>query len=380
MIERVITHHIQRAARKYPILSITGPRQSGKTVLAKSVFSTYAYFNLENPATRSFAHNDPQGFLAQDTHMIIDEIHHAPDLFSFMQVLVDEQVRKKFIITGSQNFLISESISQSLAGRVAIFKLFPLSMVELKKATLLKGNVLEQIFTGFYPRIYADRLDPASWYDNYIQTYLERDVRQLKAIENLSVFQRFLALVAGRTGQILNMSSLAADTGISVTTVENWLSILEASFIIFKLPPYFANIHKRIIKAPKIHFYDSGLVCALLHINSVEQLGSHPLVGNIFESFVVSEYMKQSLNAATRPNMFYLREKTGKEVDLITQQGKQQQLIEIKFGQTFHEEFVANLQYVEALFKKPMKKNIVYGGDTSQKRSQYTVIGWKEIF
>jgi predicted AAA+ superfamily ATPase len=375
MIYRFLQNTLQKDADKYPVVSISGPRQSGKTTLVKEVYKDYRYFNLENPDTRAYAEQDPKGFLAEATEMIIDEVQRVPELFSYIQVIVDEDKNRKFILTGSQNFLISERTSQSLAGRVISFRLLPLSLGELRDSDYFEVDLLNVLFKGLYPRIYDRELDAQRWYDEYIQTYLERDVREIKEIGSLSDFQRFMTLLAGRTAQILNISSLANDVGLSPPTISSWISILEQSYIIHKLPPYYSNISKRLIKSPKIIFVDPGLVCALLGINSAEQLKTHPLVGNIFETFVVSEYRKKFINT-DRVQLMYFREKNGNEVDLIFEKDQENHLVEIKYGATYQEKFSKSLYYVENLLQKSFNKVVVYGGNETQNRSDLQVLPW----
>jgi len=280
MIPRQVSEKLKRS--QYPVILVTGPRQSGKTTLVKHIFPKYLYQNLEIPETRIFAREDPKAFLDQAEKMVLDEVQNVPNMLSYIQGIVDGNKDRHFVLTGSQNLLISEKISQSLAGRAAITQLHPFSLEELRAVKLLEQDLITQIYKGFYPRIYDEKLAVDRWYDNYIQTYLERDVRKIKNIGDLSRFQKFMGLIAGRTGQVLNLSSLANDVGASVPTIKSWISILEASYIVFKLPPFYNNFNKRLIKAPKIHFYDSGLVCALLNINSPKHLRNHPLIGSIF--------------------------------------------------------------------------------------------------
>jgi len=290
MIPRELEKKLKELIQSYPVIALTGPRQSGKTTLVQELFGkTHKYVNLENLELRNFAKNDPKAFLQENQYpLIIDEAQYAPDLFSYIQVIVDENKKQgQFILTGSQNFLLLEKISQSLAGRVSIFHLLPLSLKELKEAHYNPLNLEELLFTGFYPKIYDQKLEPKEWYSNYIQTYTERDVRTLKNIQDLGTFQIFLKMCAARTGQLLDLTSIGNDCGISHNTVKDWLNILEASFMIFLLRPHFKNFNKRLVKSPKIYFYDSGLLCHLLGIESPEQIRTHYLKGGIFESFII---------------------------------------------------------------------------------------------
>jgi len=379
MIKRDISSKIIQASKKIPVISITGPRQSGKTTLIKKLFADYQYFNLENPSIREYAENDPQALLNENKKLVIDEIQQVPKLFSYIQVLVDEDKTKKFVISGSQNFLISEKISQTLAGRVAIYKLLPLSIPELSRHRSLKTNLHSQIVTGFYPRLYDQKLNPNDWYQDYTSTYLERDVRLIKSITNLSLFHGFLKLCAGRTGQVLNLSSLANDAGITVNTVKAWLSVLEASYVLFKLPPYYKNFRKRLTKSPKIHFYDSGLVCSLLGIKTAQQLKQHPLIGNIFESFIISEYLKTSHNFRRGTDYYYFRDKTGNEIDLLYEEKNKLNLVEIKSSQTYQPNFQTAFDYFSKISQEKTINRIVYGGNKSSQRTNFKLCAWKSF-
>jgi uncharacterized protein len=379
MISRELSQGLLTKAIGYPVISVTGPRQSGKTTLIKDLFPNYTYTNLESPDIREFASSDPRTFLSQAKKMIIDEIQRVPELLSYVQVYVDEDSERRYVISGSQNLLISDKVSQSLAGRVFIANLFPLSLHELASADLIKPTLVSQMITGFYPKIYHESLDPSLWYKNYIQTYLEQDVRNIKNVDSLSIFQKFLGLLAGRTAQILNVSSIASDTGISIPTVQSWLSILEASYVIRLLPSYHNNWTKRIIKAPKIHFLDTGLVCSLLNINKTSELAQHPLVGSIFESFVFSEFVKSKENLQITTNMYYWRDKLGREVDLLLDMGNATEAIEVKYGQTIGKDFFTHIDYYKNLAQRDTKGVVIYGGEGIHSRGDFSVRGWKEI-
>lgn len=370
---------IKKSIEKYSILFITGPRQSGKTTLCRNVFKDFVYKNLEDPETRLFAKNDPKNFLSENKKIVIDEIQRVPELLSYIQVLSDDDNKKKFVLTGSQNILIANKISQSLAGRVAIYNLLPFSMSELKNTNFQINDLYKQIFYGFYPRIYNKNLDPSEWYKNYIQTYLERDVREIKNIINLIDFQRFLRLCAGRTGQILNLLSLSKDVGVSVNTIKSWLSILEATYIIYLLPPYFRNFNKRIIKSPKLYFYDCGLVCSLLGINNVTQLKTHPLIGSIFETLCIGEILKQNYHKNMNINFYYWRDKTGNEIDVIFEKNNIINAIEIKLSKTFLPEFVNNLNYLEKITKSTISKKIICTSEEDIKYKDVTMQNYKNI-
>ena len=384
MIPRILAPIIQARAQNTPVVAILGPRQSGKTTLSRSIFPNHLYVTLEKPNIKEFALADPEGFLnfyKNDHGLILDEIQNAPDLFSYIQGIVDENpIPGYFVLTGSQNFLLSEMISQTLAGRIALFTLLPLTQDELQASNYLAPNAITAIFKGSYPRIYDENVAPNEWLSDYIQTYVERDVRLMKNVGDLGIFQQFLKLCAGRIGQLVNLESLSNDCGISVPTVKSWLSILEASYIIFQLKPHHANFSKRLIKSPKIYFYDTGLACALLDIDSPEQLSNHYLRGGLFECYVISEIMKVYYNVGRRPHCYFWRDKTGNEVDCILEKGIALTPIEIKAGQTINSDFFKSLLYWNNLSNTLAKDNIViYGGAESQDRSNGHVFGWNNF-
>jgi len=343
MYKRTIAPILTRFSKIYPILGITGPRQSGKTTVAKMLFPDLPYVLLENIDIRIQAQNDPRAFLKQyENGAIFDEIQHAPELLSYLQGIVDASPTKgRFVLTGSQNFALTSHISQSLAGRVGMTTLLPLSLAELNQF----DNINELIFSGGYPGLHALQINPLDFYPSYIQTYLERDVRQLKNIENLGQFQTFLKLCAGRVGQIINLSSLALDCGISHTTARQWLTLLEASYVIFFLQPFYRNFNKRLIKMPKLYFYDTGLACSLLGLEKSTQLESHYLNGALYENLIILELLKGRLNRALPPNLYFWRDRTGHEVDLIAEWGGQIKAIEIKAGSTFQPDFIKGVRY-----------------------------------
>lgn len=384
MIPRNLKLKCEQLAKQYPVIALLGPRQSGKTTLAMSIFSAHEYVTLEDLDIREFAKTDPRRFLKTFQNkkgVILDEIQHVPDLLSYIQTYVDQNpVSGAIILTGSQNFLIHQAISQTLAGRIAILTLLPLSIEELNAHHLLANSADDLLFTGFYPRIYAKKLSPAEWYTNYVSTYVEKDVRMIKNIPDLLTFQRFLKLCAGRIGQLVNFSSLGNDCGIDQRTVKSWLSILEMSYIIFLLPPHFENFSKRLVKMPKIYFYDPGLACSLLGIDSVEQVKSHYLRGGLFESMIISDFIKQKYNAGVLPRIYFWRDKHGHEVDCIIEQKNQRIPIEIKSGQTISSDYFDALSYWNTLAKAPISSGyIVYSGEEKQEREKGTVISWKKI-
>jgi len=368
--KRIATKKIQELAAQFKIIAVTGPRQSGKTTLVKDLFKHKPYVSLENPDTRRFAIEDPRGFLEQyKDGAVFDEVQRTPEIFSYLQEITDNSKKPgQFILTGSNNFLLQENIAQSLAGRVAFINLLPFSIGELYTAA---GKVPEEnniIFNGLYPPVYDQHIHPQDWYPNYIRTYVDRDVRQIKNITDLIVFERFMRLLAGRTGQELNLTSLGVETGVDTKTIQSWIGILESSFIIYLLKPHFRNFNKTIVKRPKVYFYDTGLVCSLLGITSEAQLTNHPLRGSLFECLVVTELVKKRTNAGVPINLYYWRDKTGHEVDVIVDNGDTLIPIEIKAGKTINTEFFKNLLYWNGL--SGMKKcYLIYTGDELQKRS-----------
>jgi predicted AAA+ superfamily ATPase len=383
MIPRTLGEKIVSWAEIFPIVSLTGPRQSGKTTLARAKFPDYAYVNLENLDDRLAAEEDPLHFLRphSDSGIIVDEVQKAPSLFSYLQAIVDESGKMgKYVLTGSQNFLLLEKITQSLAGRVAVCNLLPLGLTELIGSDLLDEDLNRVMFSGGYPVLYDRHIPPSDYFPSYVQTYIERDVRGISNVGNLSTFQRFVKLCAGRVGQLLNLSNLGTELGINYKTVRSWISILEASYLVFLLQPYHKNFNKRLVKHPKLYFFDTGLLCALLDIQSPEQLDSHYLRGNIFESFIVAEHIKSRLHAGRRPNAFFWRNSTGHEIDLILEAGAELWAVEIKSGETLNTDFFKGLKYFKGLSSVPDENlYLVYGGDRNLTRKHGQVIGWKSI-
>lgn len=383
MIPRALSRKLKQAAKQFPVVTLTGPRQSGKTTLVKHLFPSKPYVSLEDPDTRDFALSDPRAFLKKyESGAVFDEIQRTPELFSYLQGVVDREGKKGlFILTGSQHFLLLERIAQTLAGRVSLLKLLPFSLEEIRPASLRPKSPEEAMFKGFYPRIYADGIPPRDWYPAYIQTYLERDVRLMKNVGDLHTFQRFLKMCAARTGQLLNLSSLASDCGITHNTAKSWVGVLEASFIVYLLPPYHRNFNKRLIKTPKLYFYDPGLVSSLLGIEDKKQLETHPLRGSIFETMVMTELVKSRFNQGLAPNLYFWRDKTGNEVDCLIEKGSNRILpVEIKSGQTITHDCFKGLQHWFKISRTP-KKNafVVYSGEERQERDLATVVGWREI-
>ncbi|MCF7800027.1 ATP-binding protein [Candidatus Babeliales bacterium] len=373
---------------RFPVIAILGPRQSGKTTLAIKAFKNHVYTSFEDPKTRELAENEPEKFfgLYQNDHgIIIDEFQNVPKILSYIQLEVDTKKRPGyFVLTGSQNFLMNQGISQSLAGRVGILTLLPLSLNEMNESKLTPKSVDELIFKGFYPRIYSESFPPDQLYPSYIQTYIERDVRQLSNVGDLNAFKKFVKLCAGRVGQILNLSELAGVSGMSVPTMQRWLSILEASYIVFLLQPYANNFSRRIIRHPKIYFYDMGILCYLLDIESPERLAIDRLRGSIFENFVIADLCKQYFNIGKQPPVYFWRDKNGAiEVDCIVDDGRKLFPIEIKSGESIALDFFSNLKKWNALAHAaaiPLGKSfIAYGGEKSQGWDDWATIGWRDL-
>ncbi len=382
MIKREIQNKLLSLANKYPVVSIIGPRQSGKTTLVKYSFPEKSYISLEEPDNREFAQTDPWGFLSTYPEgAILDEIQRAPELFSYIQTVVDNKNQPgQFIVTGSNNYLLHEGISQTLAGRTAILTLLPLSKEELVAAGYKVNTLEDLLFTGLYPRIFDQHIEPENWYSNYIQTYIERDVRLIKNISDLNTFQRFVKLCAGRIGQILNLSSLGNDCGITHNTAKSWISILEASFVVFLLQPHYKNFSKRLIKQPKIYFYDPGLASSLLGIDNKNQLDTHYLKGGIFETFVLSELYKYRFNLGLRPNIYFWRDNHGNEIDCIIESGDKLIPIEIKAGKTINEDFFKGLRFWHKIASEETQQGfVVYGGDKTQNRKHGQVTSWRHL-
>ncbi|MBN1973038.1 MAG: ATP-binding protein [Sedimentisphaerales bacterium] len=397
MIKRHLQAVLKDSARMFPVITLTGPRQSGKTTLARATFTKAHYVSLEDPAQRTLALDDSKGFLSQfgTEQVILDEAQRAPDLFSYIQVVVDENdIPGQYILTGSQNFLLMEKISQSLAGRCAIHHLLPFSRLELIGAKPIdpenitslprlhrKKQTIPELFnilwTGGYPRIHDKHIPPQQWLANYIQTYIERDVRSIENVSDLETFTRFVRLCAGRTGQILNLQSLGNDCGIDGKTTKRWLSILETSFVIKLLRPYNKNFSKRLIKSPKLYFLDSGLLCYLLGIRKPDELMVHSSRGAIFESWVISELYKSYYHTGRQPAMYYLRDSNNNEIDLVIEHGPKIVPIEIKSGQTINSEFFKGLEYWRRVTgQADCPAALIYGGDTPNVYKNIKIIPW----
>lgn len=382
MIQRSLTQKISDLKEKFPILTLTGPRQTGKTTLLKSVYKDVPYISLEDIDNRNLASSDPRGFLENYPNgAVIDEVQNVPELFSYIQGIVDSK-DIHFALSGSQNFQLIEKITQSLAGRTASLKLLPFSYTELTQNNDFSfANYDEIVFKGGYPRLYDKNIDPIDFYPNYISSYIERDVRQIKNIENLNAFTTFLKLCAGRTGQLLNIQSLANDASISPKTAKSWLSVLEASYIIYLFQPHYKNFNKRLVKAPKLYFYDTGLASSLLNIENVNQLSSHYLKGGLFENYVINEFMKIRFNSGKKSNLFFWQSKEKKEIDIIAEQGDVLLPFEIKSSKTRLPNLLQNLQYWKKLnnIEDSKQLNVIYGGDENVTTSKGNYVSWRNI-
>jgi predicted AAA+ superfamily ATPase len=384
MIRRDCEGSLKRLAEGFPAVSVIGPRQSGKTTLVRSVFPEKPYVLLEDPDTRAFAEEDPRSFLSQfdATGAVFDEVQRVPSLFSYLQGILDKSDKPgHFILTGSQNFLLMESISQSLAGRVGIIRLLPLSMRELTREGLAVLPYEEYLYRGFFPRLYNSTLEPSDFYSSYIQTYIERDLRQLKQVQSLSTFQTFMKMCAFRTGQVMNYSSLAQDCGITHNTAKEWLSLLETSGIIILIRPHHKNFNKRLVKMPKLYFTDPGLAAHLAGIQSSDNVRYHSMKGGLFESLIISEFLKCRYNRAKESNLYFWRDRHGHEIDcLIEYQGRDLIPVEIKAGRTANKDYFKEISYWNSLSgNTPDRSFVVYGGDQSQKRTGGRLIGYAHL-
>lgn len=365
LIYRKLADEIKRLTPFFQVITITGPRQSGKTTLCKELFPDYIYINLEDVSLREQIQRDTKGFFSQyPKKLIIDEAHHYPELFSYIQVMVDADPEKHFILTGSSNFSLLEKITQSLAGRTAILTLLPLSLHELGQEMIKDISTETLILNGGYPAIWSKCIPRDALYKNYYTTYIERDVRQIINIKDMSLFQTFIRLCVGRIGTEFNASSLSGEVGVSANTINSWINTLVASYIVYMLPPYFANIGKRLVKASKIYFYDTGLAAYLLGIENEKQLSTHPAKGALFENMVVNEYMKNRLNRGKDPNLYFYRDKNQKEVDLLHTHANDIYAYEIKSSQSFHKDFFKGIDYLKGIFSERLTRTaVIFDGD-----------------
>ncbi len=378
MINREAEFELRTLSGQFKAVAVIGPRQSGKTTLVRTIFNEKPYANLENPDIRKFALEDPRGFLSNYPQgAVLDEIQRAPELFSYLQQILDESTTNGlFILTGSNNFLLQESISQSLAGRVGYLFLLPLSLHEINDNEM---NSNQLIFRGGYPALYSETTEPTKWFPNYIRTYIERDVRLIKNITDLYAFERFLRLCAGRIGQLLNMSSLALEVGVDVKSISSWIGILETSFIVFRLQPYHTNFNKRIVKMSKLYFYDTGLAVALLGIENAEQLTFNPFRGSLFENMVVLDFLKRRFNAGKPNNLFFWRDNVGNEIDLLIESENKRIPVKIKSGQTITNDSFKGIHFWNKMTKTE-SGIVIYGGDMLQKRSNdITVVPFNKM-
>ena len=381
LIDRIATATLRRMARGFRVVAVTGPRQSGKTTLVRATFPGKPYVSLEDPDEREFALQDPRGFLARHPRgAILDEIQRAPELFSYLQTRVDERRSfGQFVLTGSQQFGLMASITQSLAGRVEILQLLPLALAELKAQGKLDTSLARVLYRGLYPSLASRRVAPQQWYSSYVATYVERDVRQVAAISDLALFRRFLKMCAARCGQLLNLSNLAIDCGISHVTARAWLTVLEASYIVHLLQPYHANFGKRLVKTPKLYFYDTGLASFLLDIHDARQLETHPARGALFESLLVGEWLKHRSNRALPGNAFFWRDNIGNEIDLIIEHGSSLQPVEFKSGQTPRGDYFATLhKWLEWAGTRAHRPAVVYGGSKAMTRDGVVLLPWSD--
>jgi len=379
MYQRTVHAELVELAAKYPVVTVMGPRQSGKTTLVRGYFQDKPYFNLELPSQRALVMEDPYGFLSQFDHgVVLDEIQRLPELLSYIQVIADEKKQKgMFILTGSHQVSLHEAISQSLAGRTALLTLLPMTLNELNQAGF-DYSVDKQILYGGFPRVYKDNLNPTKTYADYFRTYVERDVRQMLNVKDINLFEKFIKLCAGRIGGVFEASSLANEVGVSNKTISHWLSILEASYIVFRLPPYFENIGKRLIKSPKLYFTDVGLASYLLGIESEAQLSRDPLRGDLFENLVVLELMKYRFNRAQDPNLYFYRDQSKNEIDIIIKHGHELIPVEIKSAQTFHSQFLKGLKLLKRILPERVPQGyVLYAGDSRQRIGDFELLNYR---
>ena len=384
-IKRRLTGLVESAAKQFPVISLLGPRQSGKTTLAKKVFPKHKYISLEDLDQRAFAKNDPREFLKYAKNkngVILDEIQHVPTILSYIQTEVDaNRIPGYFVLTGSQNFLLNQALTQTLAGRMAVLKLMPLSIRELYDAKIEFNGIEELIYKGCYPIIYSQTTTISMFYSSYVFTYIERDVQQVTDVGDLTQFRLFLKMCAGRIGQLLNVSQLSNDCGLSLYKTEQWLSLLQASYIIFLLQPHYKNFSKRLVKTPKLYFYDTGIASWLLDIESEEQLRTHYLKGGLTENLIITDFNKEYYNSGREPHTYFWRDNHGHELDCLLEKGEELYPIEIKSGYTVAQNYFSGLKYWNGLTNNnPENGYVVYSGDESQKRTFGNVISWKHVY
>lgn len=381
MFKRTLAKKIVELRKQFPVIALFGPRQSGKTTLSRTLFKNYRYVNLESFEEQEFALEDPKGFLQRfenEDGVILDEIQKTPKLLSYLQLEVDENPSLgRFIVTGSQNILLNHHVNQTLAGRVALLTLLPLSIEELREAGKLPATFSEAIFKGFYPRVYQNDLDPVVFAESYVRTYVERDVRDIQQIVSLLEFQKFMRLCAARIGQLLDLSDLSRDAGISLPTVKSWLSVLEASYVIFFVQPHHANFNKRLVKMPKLYFYDTSLACYLLRLTTADDVYDHYLRGGLFESMILSDFLKKRYHHGLPPNVYFWRDKLGVEVDCVLEDGSKLKPFEIKSSATFQVDmFDSLIKWCQLSGIDPDAGTVIYGGEEKYKRKQGLVLPW----
>ncbi|HMQ48448.1 MAG TPA: ATP-binding protein [Saprospiraceae bacterium] len=381
MIVRAISEAINGRVGKYPVITVTGPRQSGKTTLIKSLFPDWHYFSMETPDIRLEVQENPRGLFKKYGHrMIIDEVQRTPNILSYIQTIVDEDPQAQFILSGSHNLLMLEQISQSLAGRTTLFYLLPFSLSELKNGGITRARYEDWIYEGAYPRLYDRSLQPSQFYPDYLETYVQRDVRQIRNIGNLNLFIRFLSICAGYIGQQINYNNMANATGVSVQTIQSWLSVLETSYIIYQVSPYFRNFNKRITKSTKLYFYDTGLACSLLRMNDIVAVENYFSKGALFENFVINEIIKYFFNQGLRPPIYYWRDSKGNEIDLLLDMGAQLIPFEIKSGHTLNKRFFDTIAWWEKIADVPIRKSfVVYGGEQDWETEIGQIIAWEKL-
>lgn len=384
-IRRNIETRLRKLARSFPVLTVTGPRQAGKTTACRRAFPNLAYVSLEDPDSRDFALADPRGFLGEYSRgAIFDEAQRAPQLLSYIQTEVDDRPAPgRFVLTGSADFALLQSVTQSLAGRTATVSLLPLTLDEVRRFDSSPNTLMETLWMGSYPALFDRQPDPVDWYGSYVTAYVERDVRQLINVGDLVTFQTFIRLCAGRTAQLLNLSALASDCGVSHNTVRAWISVLEASYLVKRIPAFHANVTSRLVKAPKLHFLDSGLACFLLGVRNADQLVSHPSRGAIFESWTLSEILKSRLNSGTQGGLSHLRTRKGDEIDLVVERSSGLAAVESKSGATISSDFFAGFETARELLLAPGRGEadclLVYGGGRTQSRSSGTAVPWSKV-
>jgi hypothetical protein len=382
MIDRILRSKADKLLQKYPVIAITGPRQSGKTTLSRLLRPDFKYVNLELLENRSFAEDDPKGFLkTYQSGAILDEVQYVPSLFPYIKDLTDKKnAVGEYILTGSQHFLLLEKITQSLAGRVAILQLLPLSFQELQNAPYIPEEPEDFIWKGGYPRLFNQQIDPTDFYPSYIQTYVERDVRQIINVNDLRLFRQFIAACGGRIGPLVNFSDLSNILGVDHKTVKSWIGILEASYIVFLLPSYHRNFEKRIVKSPKLYFYDTGLACSLLNISSAEQLNTNFAKGGLFENMIIQELLKNVYNSGNRPDFYFWRDHNQREIDLLFERNGKITALEIKAGKTINNRFLKNLYAFREIAGEDLTNLFcIYGGEEAQYRSTISILPWKRL-